>query len=101
MSSLVFRDREGDFAGLGSFTAQGHLTELTRGSGPKRDLPQTLREFPNRSYIEASMSPSRTRHAMHGKTGRWGGPLQSREGMRIEISPKSTHGCPNSLFLRF
>jgi hypothetical protein len=27
--------------------------------------------------------------------------LQSREGMRIEISPKSTHGCPNTIFLRF
>jgi len=49
MSSLVFRDRQEDFAGLGSFTARGHLTELTRGSGPTRDLPQTLDGGPSRA----------------------------------------------------
>lgn len=83
MSSLVFRDRQGDFVGLGGVPVLCSTLPGVVIGGLRID-----------ECLLWEGDPASCMYAMPTESGVW---ERSPGGMRIELSPKSTHGCPNTI----
>jgi hypothetical protein len=84
MSSLVFRDREGDSVELGRVPM---LCSTLPGV--------VIGELGIDECLPWEEPPASCMYAMPTESGVW---ERTPRGMRIEISPRSTHGCPNTIF---
>jgi hypothetical protein len=83
MSSLVFRDRQEDFAGPGGVPVLCSTLPGVVIGGLRID-----------DCLLWEGDPASCMYAMPTESGVW---ERSPGGMRIELSPKSTHGCPNTI----